>query len=241
MEHGFKGQVTGSSMASAGGAIAIGEAYRLVKHGYADRMLTGGLDYNVNANCVGGMNAFKALTRSCNDEPESAMRPFDAKRSGTVISDGGALLMLETEESAMKRGVTQVYGEIAGFNMNCDAYHALRPTDSGVGLISAIQEAMLEAGVTPSDISAFNCHGTSTPVGDASEAKCIKSLLAASQAYNISSLDEFRNISPEEISFMSESLAKSDYLPLITALKGNLGHCVTAAGALETAFAFLSI
>ena len=105
MDHGFKGQVSGTSMASAGGAIAIGEAFRLIKHGYADKVLAGGFDYNVNANCVGGMNAFKAVTRSCNDDPEGAMRPFDAGRSGTVISDGGALLMLESEESAMKRGV----------------------------------------------------------------------------------------------------------------------------------------
>ena len=75
--------------------------------------------------------------------------------------------------------------------MNCDAFHALRPTDSGVGLISAIQEAMLEAGVTPREISAFNCHATSTPVGDASEAKCIQAILASNQNFNPKTLDEF--------------------------------------------------
>ena len=78
--------------------------------------------------------------------------------------------------------------------MNCDAYHLLRPTDGGVGLISAIQEAMIEAGVLPSDLSAFNCHATSTPVGDASEAKCIKSILAADQSNPIKTLDEFRKL-----------------------------------------------
>lgn len=109
MEYGIKGHVSGTTMASAGGAIAIGEAYRLIKDGYCDRVLTGGLDYNVNANCVGGMNSFKALTRKHNDCPDEAMRPFDCKRSGTVISDGGALLMLESEESAAKRGVSTVY------------------------------------------------------------------------------------------------------------------------------------
>lgn len=138
MEHGFKGHVSGTSMASAGGAIAIGEAFRLVKNGYVDRILTGGLDYNINETCVGGMDAFGAITRTCNDDPDKAMRPFDKKRSGTVISDGGALLMLETEESAIERGAPQIYGQISGFNMNCDAFHLLRPTDSGVGLISAI-------------------------------------------------------------------------------------------------------
>ena len=151
--------------------------------------------------------------------------------------------MLESEESAVKRGAPYIYGTIAGFNMNCDAYHLLRPTDSGVGLISAIQEAMIEAEVLPSDLSAFNCHATSTPVGDASEAKCIKSILAADQQNPIKTLDEYRKLSPEHISTMSDSLRQmSEYKsPLITALKGNLGHCVTGAGALESAFALLSL
>ena len=101
--------------------------------------------------------------------------------------------------------------------MNCDAYHALRPTDSGVGLITAIQEAMIEAGGTPAEISAFNCHGTSTPVGDVSEAKCIQALLASNQKHNVASVEEFRALSPEEISGYIGKLQRSDYLPLITA------------------------
>ena len=130
--------------------------------------------------------------------------------------------------------------------MNCDAYHLLRPTDSGIGLISAIQEAMLEAGVLPSEISAFNCHATSTPVGDASEAKCIKSIIATDLNKPIKSLDEFRKISPEQISSIAADNIMMDKrseikTPLITALKGNLGHCVAGAGALESAFAFLSL
>ena len=84
------------------------------------------------------MDAFGALTRACNEEPSKAMKPFDVQRSGTVLSDGGSLLMLETEESALRRAAPQIYGEVAGFYMNCDAFHLLRPTDSGVGLISAI-------------------------------------------------------------------------------------------------------
>jgi len=84
------------------------------------------------------MDAFGALTRVFNDTPDDAMRPFDSKRAGTVLSDGGALFVLESEESIRKRGVTKVYGEVAGFGLTCDAHHLLRPTDSGVGLISAI-------------------------------------------------------------------------------------------------------
>ena len=77
MAHGFKGHVSATSMASAGGGIAIGEAFRLIKGGYADRMLTGGLDYNINQTCIGGMDSFGALSRTYNEDPDKAMRPFD--------------------------------------------------------------------------------------------------------------------------------------------------------------------
>ena len=241
MAYGFKGHVGMTTMASAGGGIAIGEAFRLIKHGYMDRMVVGGFDYNVNENVMEGMDAFKALTRTQNDTPDEAMRPFDKKRSGTVLSDGGACLFLETEESAERRGVSQVYGEVAGYHMTCDAYHVLRPTDSGIGLISAIQEALIEAGVAPQHVSAFNCHATSTPVGDKSEASCIASILGAAHQRNVKTLDDFKAISPEEISQYTASDIGTEDLPVLTALKGNLGHCVAGAGSLEAAFALLSL
>jgi len=100
---------------------------------------------------------------------------------------------------------------------------------------------MLEAQVTPRQISAFNCHATSTPVGDASEAKCIQAILASNQRENFKTVDEFRGMTPERISEMADELEASDYMPLITAQKGNLGHCVAGAGALETCFALLSL
>ena len=84
------------------------------------------------------MDSFGALTRKHNDSPDQAMRPFDKKRSGTVLSDGGAYLMLESEEAALNRGLESIYGEVAGFGMTSDAFHILRPTDKGTGLISAI-------------------------------------------------------------------------------------------------------
>lgn len=162
-------------------------------------------------------------------------------RSGTVLSDGGACLFLESEESAMQRGASQVYGEMAGFHMTCDAFHVLRPTDTGIGLISAIQEALIEAGITPNDISAFNCHATSTPVGDKSEASCIASILGAANKHEVNSLDDFRSLSPEQISNCTSNDIGAKDLPVLTALKGNLGHCVAGAGSLEAAFAFLNL
>lgn len=143
MEHGIKGHVGMTTMASAGGAIAIGEAYRLVKHGYCERIVAGGLDFNVTPLCHGGMDSFGALTKQFNENPQDSMRPFDKQRSGTVLSDGGSLIVLESEEAAMKRSAEKVYGEIVGFEMTSDAFHVLRPTDSGIGLVTAMQKAMI--------------------------------------------------------------------------------------------------
>ena len=125
--------------------------------------------------------------------------------------------------------------------MTCDAFHVLRPTDTGIGLISAIQTALLEAGVIPKEISAFNCHATSTPVGDKSEASCIASILGASDKHKVDTLADFRALSPEAISqCTAKDISRTD-LPVLTALKGNLGHCVAGAGSLEAAFAFLHL
>jgi 3-oxoacyl-[acyl-carrier-protein] synthase II len=95
MKYGIKGWVSGSSMASAGGSVAIGEAFRMIKSGYMDRVLVGGLDLNVNTTVVNGMDAFSAVTKFKGDA-DQAMRPFDKDRSGTIMSDGGALILLET-------------------------------------------------------------------------------------------------------------------------------------------------
>jgi len=139
LKYGIKGWVSAPSASSASGSVALGEAYRMIKDGYMDRVLVGGLDLNVNRTVVNGMDAFGAVTKF-DGPPELASRPFDQARSGTMISDGGALILLETQDSASQRGVKRddIYGEMSGFGLNCDAFHALRPTDSGVGLVAAI-------------------------------------------------------------------------------------------------------
>jgi len=137
-EYGIRGHVSAPSAASAASTVAIGEAFRLIRDGYMDTMLVGGIDYNCDGSVISGMDAFGALTTSFNNDPEAACRPFDNKRSGTVLSDGGGMIVLESLEIAKKRKARNIYAEICGFGMTCDAHHILRPTDSGVGLIKAI-------------------------------------------------------------------------------------------------------
>lgn len=122
------------------------------------------------------MELFGANCNTFNDNPEKASMPFDAKRSGPIMSDGGGILVLQSLESALQRG-SPIYCEVSGFSMNTDAYHILRPTDNGIGLYKAIRNALLEAGITPSQIDSINSHATSTPAGDLSEATCLKKLL----------------------------------------------------------------
>lgn len=138
IEHGIKGHLSAPNASSAGSAVAIGEAYRLIRDGYMDRVLVGGLDYNCDQNVLPGMDAFGAVCSTSNDSPQDACRPFDESRAGTVLSDGGGMILLESLEVATQRKAAKIYGEIVGFGMASDAYHALRPTESGVGLIKAI-------------------------------------------------------------------------------------------------------
>lgn len=104
-----------------------------------DTILVGGVDFNCDHNAIDGMDSFSALAKTFNDNPDAAMRPFDKQRAGTVLADGGGMILLEALECAQKRGAPQIYGEVAGFGQTSDAYHALRPTDQGVGLIKAMQ------------------------------------------------------------------------------------------------------
>jgi 3-oxoacyl-(acyl-carrier-protein) synthase len=139
------------------------------------------------------------------------------------------MMLLESLEAATKRNAPKIYGEVAGFGIASDAFHALRPTDSGVGLIKAIQSAMIEAGIQPREIDVFNCHATSTQKGDASEAKCMSSILA---------VENINTISAKSISELKTPPLTQ---PLITANKSNLGHGVAAACAWESVLAMMTL
>ena len=145
-------------------------------------MIVGGLDLNCNANVLPGMDSFGALCRDSNHDPEGAAKPFDLDRSGTVLSDGGGMIFLETEESALARGRTKIYGEVSGYGQTNDAYHILKPYDNGIGILAAVMQATEDAQIHPSQIDAVNCHARSTVSGDNCEAYALHALWSCGNA-----------------------------------------------------------
>jgi 3-oxoacyl-[acyl-carrier-protein] synthase II len=167
---GIKGHCLGISNACASGTNAIGEAYRLIKHGYADIVIAGGAEAPICRFCVEGYGISGALSKT--DNP-FASRPFDTKRDGFVLAEGACILVLEEYASAIKRNA-EIYGEIIGYSSTTDAYHITRPDIEGE--IRAIHSSLEDAGVSHKDVDYINAHGTSTPIGDRVEAKAMKSL-----------------------------------------------------------------
>jgi 3-oxoacyl-[acyl-carrier-protein] synthase II len=160
----------GISNACASGTNAIGEAYRLIKHGYADIIIAGGTEAPICSLCIEGYGVSGALSKINNP---SASRPFDKKRDGFVIAEGACILILEDYESALKKG-SNIYAELIGYGNTTDSYHITKPDIKGVK--KAIIDALKDAGVSADDIDYINTHGTSTPIGDMVEAQAIKSI-----------------------------------------------------------------
>ncbi|MDP2279329.1 MAG: beta-ketoacyl synthase N-terminal-like domain-containing protein [Nitrospirota bacterium] len=175
---GIKGHCLGISNACSSGANAIGEAYRLIKSGYADMVFAGGSEAPLCRLCVEGYGASGALSK-INDA--SASRPFDKTRDGFVLAEGASVLILEDYESALKREA-KIYGEIIGYGNTTDAFHQTRP--SAEGEARAIRLAMEEGGLLHVDVDYINAHGTSTPLGDKAETEAIK-LALGKRAYEI--------------------------------------------------------
>ena len=154
-----------------------------------------------------------------------------------MLSDGGAMIMLEAESFAQKRGA-DIKAEVAGFGQTNDADHILRPLADGLGLVRAMQMALNQAGLHPSELSAFNCHARSTPVGDASEVAGIRALIAAGVKYPTK--EEFEKLTPEDIvACYNDPLPKE--LPILHGQKGNLGHAVCGAAAIESVLSIKTI
>ncbi|MEA5450689.1 beta-ketoacyl-ACP synthase II [Leptolyngbya sp. CCNP1308] len=172
---GAKGPSTCAVTACAAGSNAIGDAFRLIQHGYAQAMICGGTEAAVTPLSVAGFASARALSTR-NDDPTTASRPFDKTRDGFVIGEGCGILILEELEHALSRGAT-IYGEIVGYGMTCDAYHMTAPVPGGAGAARCIQLALKDAGLAPSDISYINAHGTSTGANDPTETQAIKTAL----------------------------------------------------------------
>ncbi len=172
IRHGLQGPNSAVATACATGTHAIGDASRLIMHGYADRMVAGGTDSVVTQLGVGGFAAMRALSTR-NEEPEQASRPFDLGRDGFVMGEGAGIVVLEEYELAKARGA-KIYAEVAGYGMSGDAHHITSPSLDGDGPMRVMRATLKDAGMAPSDIGYVNAHGTSTPAGDKLECLAIK-------------------------------------------------------------------
>jgi 3-oxoacyl-[acyl-carrier-protein] synthase II len=169
---GFKGVNYCITSACSSSAHAIGEGFRMITRGEADVMVVGGSEAPLTRIALAGFAAMKALSTR-NDAPEKASRPFDVDRDGFVMSEGGATIILETLESAQKRGVP-ILGEILGYGTNSDAYHMTSPSENGEGSRDCMLLALENAKTKPEEIDYINMHGTSTPAGDIAESMAVE-------------------------------------------------------------------
>lgn len=160
---------------------AIGEAYRAIKHGYADAILAGGAEAAVVPLAIAGFTNCKALTEE--SDPMRASLPFDIRRKGFVLGEGAAIIVLEEYQHAMKRGAP-VYGELVGYGNTCDAYHITAPHPEAEGAASAITLALKEAKAAPGERIYINAHGTGTPLNDQAETLAIKRALGEEAVYH---------------------------------------------------------
>ena len=211
IEHGLKGPNYAVISACASGLHSIGNAMRLIQHGEVDVMLAGGAEASVSPISIAGFAALHALSRR-NDDPATASRPFDKDRDGFIMGEGGAVVVLESYEHAMKRGA-RIYAEVSGFGQTCDAFHMTAPADTAEGSTRAMTDAMKDAGVNASDIHYINAHGTSTPMNDRIETLAIKQALGEAEARRV----------------------------MISSSKSMTGHMLGAAGAIESIVCALAI
>jgi 3-oxoacyl-[acyl-carrier-protein] synthase II len=208
---GTRGPLSSQCTACAASNMAIGEAADAIRLGRADVMLAGGTEAGITRVGIAGFSAMRALSRR-NDAPEEASRPFDAGRDGFVMGEAGAVVVLEALERAQARGA-KIYGELLGYGLSSDARHVTEPDPTGENPARAMTMALADAGVNKDEIDYINAHGTSTPLGDASETRVIKLALGEDNAQTTP----------------------------ISSTKGATGHCLGAAGAIEAIFTILAV
>ncbi len=174
IELGVQGPNSTNSMSCASGAIAVGDAFRQIRDGYADVMIAGGAEAPLSPLCFGAFALIRAMSTN-NDDPEHASRPFDRHRDGFVMGEGAATLILEEYGRAVSRGA-RIYGEIAGFGVTNDAHHMTAPLPDGSQAARAMRIALQDADLSPGEIEYVNAHGSSTPLNDSTETLAIKSV-----------------------------------------------------------------
>jgi len=172
IEFGVQGPNSTNAMSCASGTIAIGEAFRQIRDGYADVMIAGGAEAPLAPLCYGAFAIIRAMSTR-NDDPAAASRPFDKDRDGFVMGEGGAVLILEEHGRAVARGA-KVYAELLGFGTTNDAHHMTAPLPDGAQAARAMRIALGDAHVSPGEIGYVNAHGSSTPLNDPTETLAIK-------------------------------------------------------------------
>lgn len=171
IKYGAKGICTNIVTACATGSQCIGDAYRNIKHGYADVIIAGGAESCVTPLAIAGFTNLTALSKS--QDKDRASIPFDKERNGFVLGEGAGALVLEEYEHAVKRGA-KILAEVVGYGATCDAYHMTSPAVDGEGAARSMELSMQEAGITPNQVSYINAHGTSTPYNDKFETLAVK-------------------------------------------------------------------
>lgn len=206
---GFKGMCTCVVTACASGNNAIGDSFHYVRDGYADVMICGGSESCITDLGIGGFTAMQAL--NVTDDPSRASIPFDKERSGFVMGEGAAALVIEEYEHAKARGA-KIYGELVGYGATCDAYHITAPAPNGEGGAACMEMAVKDAGIKPEDIGYINAHGTSTHLNDVCETAAIKTAFG----------DHAKKL-------------------MVSSTKSMTGHLLGGSGAVETVFTTMAV
>jgi len=209
LEHKLRGPNFTVAAACASSAYAIGIGYDMIKNGMADIVITGGSDSTINREEIGGFNELYAL--SVNNDPEKASCPFSKDRDGFVIGEGAGIMILESEESALKRNAV-IYAELAGYAISSEAYNIMAPMKDGEGIMQTIEAALKNAGVKPDEVDYINAHGTSTTLNDKYETMAIKKVFGD----------------------------HASKIP-VSSTKSMIGHTIGAAGAIEGVVTVMSI
>ena len=210
IKYGFRGPSFATVSACASASNALIDAAQLIQLGHADIIVAGGSEATITDIGISGFSAMKALSER-NEDPQTASRPFDRDRDGFVMGEGAGALILESYEHAQARGA-KIYAEFLGAGMSADAYHITAPHPEGIGAVAVMRNALRHAGIRPEDVDYINVHGTSTPLGDVSEAKAIQQVFGG-HAYQLS----------------------------VSATKSATGHLLGAAGAVESIAAILAL
>jgi 3-oxoacyl-[acyl-carrier-protein] synthase II len=210
IELGIRGPNYAIVSACATGSHAIGEGAELIKRGDADAVLAGGTEGCIHPLILAGFCSMRGLAAS-NGDPTKAVRPFDAKRSGFVISEGAGVVMLEDLETAMKRGAS-IYAEVLGYGASNDAHHMLQPDPDAIGVAEMMRSALRRADIEAKQVDYVNAHGTGTPLGDVAETNALKAVFGK-HAYGLA----------------------------VSSTKSMTGHMFGAAGACEAIFSALAI